>query len=86
MREPQNNDFIFLLENILRAPPKKISKKNQKFTPADFVKHRLRIPKMYPACLSDVCEDGNYFLKVTRAQLKSHILALALSGSIQYYS
>ena len=21
---------------------------------------------MYPACLSDVCEDGNYFLKLTK--------------------
>ena len=35
---------------------------------------------MYPACLSDVCEDGNYFLKLTRAQLNSHIFALAVSG------
>ena len=35
---------------------------------------------MYPACLSDVCEDENYFLKLTRAQLKSHIVALAVSG------
>ena len=39
---------------------------------------------MYPACLSDVCEDGNYFLKLTRAQLKSHIVALDVSGSTQY--
>ena len=36
---------------------------------------------MYPACLSDVCEDGNYFLKLTRAQLKSRIVALDVSGS-----
>ena len=35
---------------------------------------------MYPACLSDVCEDENYFLKLTRAQPNSHIFALALSG------
>ena len=35
---------------------------------------------MNPACLSDVCEDGNYFLKLKRAQLKSHIVALAVSG------
>ena len=35
---------------------------------------------MNPACLSDVCEDENYFLKLTRAQLKSHIVALAVSG------
>ena len=35
---------------------------------------------MYPACLSDVSEDGNYFLKLTRAQLNSHIVALAVSG------
>ena len=39
---------------------------------------------MYPACLSDVCEDGNYFLKLTRAQLKSNLVALDLSGSTLY--
>ena len=27
---------------------------------------------MYPACLSDVCEDENYFLKLTRAQQKKN--------------
>ena len=36
---------------------------------------------MYPECLSDVSEDGNYFLKLTRAQLKPHIVALEVSGS-----
>ena len=35
---------------------------------------------MYPACLSDVSEDENYFLRLTRAQLKPHIVALAVSG------
>ena len=39
---------------------------------------------MYRACLSDVYEDGNYFLKLTRAQLKSYIVALDLSGSTRY--
>ena len=39
---------------------------------------------MNPACLSDVCEDGNYFLKLKRAQLKSHIVALDVSGSTHY--
>ena len=34
---------------------------------------------MNPACLSDVCEDGNYFLKLKRAQLNSHIVTLAVS-------
>ena len=36
---------------------------------------------MYQACLSDVSEDGNYFLKLTRAQLKPHIAELEVSGS-----
>ena len=35
---------------------------------------------MYPTCLPDVSEDGNYFLKLTRAQLNSHSVALAVSG------
>ena len=35
---------------------------------------------MYSECLSDVSEDGNYFLKLTRAQLISHVVALAVSG------
>ena len=39
---------------------------------------------MNPACLSDVCEDENYFLKLTRAQLKSNVVVLDLSGSTQY--
>ena len=35
---------------------------------------------MYPVCLSDASEDENNFLNLMRAQLKSHIFALAVSG------
>ena len=59
---------------LLGPCPKKETQKEK--LKIDFVKYRLRIPKMYPACLSDVCEDGNNFLKFARAQLKPHIWGL----------
>ena len=37
----------------LRALCKKFFQKNRKTTPTDFVQNRLRIPKLYLACLSD---------------------------------
>ena len=49
---------------MLRALPKKFSKKKLKYTDADFVQNCLGIPKIYGACLSDVSSNGNYFLKL----------------------
>ena len=71
------------MEIRLRALPKKNSKKILKYTVADFVQNCPRISKIYLARLSDVSRNENYFLKLTKGSLKSHIGALELSGSTQ---
>ena len=63
---------------------KKFFQKNRKTTPTDFVQNRLRIPKLYLACLSDHSWVRNDFLKLTRAPLKSYIVSRGLSGSPHY--
>ena len=69
---------------MIRALPKKFSKRKLKYTDAGFVQNCLRIPKIYAACLSDVSPNGNNFLKMARGPLKSHIGALKFSGLTQY--
>ena len=46
-----------------KDPTQKIFKKGLTIYPCRLFSS-LRIPKMYPACLSDVFEDGNYFFKI----------------------
>ena len=58
-----------------KDPTQKIFKKGLTIYPCRLFSS-LRIPKMYPACLSDVFEDGNYFLKLKKAQLKSHFVTI----------
>ena len=65
--------MIIFIMIIIRALPKKFSKRKLKYTDAGFVQNCRRIPKIYAACLSDVSPNGNNFLKMMRGPMKSHI-------------
>ena len=79
-----NDNIIYISQNypinssrnVLRALCKKIFQKNRKTTPTHLVQNRLRIPKLYLACLSDHSWVRNDFLKLTGAPLKSPTFAL----------
>ena len=60
-----------LLSSFNKGRTQKTFKKKLKYTDVDFVQNCPRIPKIYPACLSDVSRNGNYFLKLTRPRQRS---------------